>query len=196
MLIILSTVALFFGALLYNITISNIKLRHGLNYTVGLFIIAILVMDVFPESVEHSGALYSSIALAIGFIVILYLDNVLSSNKAHKLAIWLAALGLSIHAITDGIALSDESFLPAAVILHRIPVGAGLWFVLQSKIQTLAVITIISFFTICGFYLGNETLHSLHFSLGIFQAAMCGILAHVVIHNSYSQVLNETSLDH
>jgi len=116
--------------------------------------------------------------------------------QAHTVASLLALVGIGLHGFTDGLALGQggheqagEYMLPWAVILHRLPVGLMVWFLLRPVYGVrlaLATLLLIGVFTIMGFELGEISVGELAIDgLGLFQAFVSGTLLHVVVHRSY-----------
>lgn len=199
--LIFSTCALFLGPVICVAIKKNEKFKLIFNYIVTISILLVVTVDILPEAIEHAGWFLSLASIFAGFKLVTLLDLLVHSKKSHAIATWIVVLGFSLHAITDGIAITlaitdgiaitlNDTLLPIAIILHKIPVGAGVWFVLQSRepkpFQAITVLSIISISTILGFVLGIEVTKSIHdsVSLGMFHALMTGALIHIIIHSN------------
>lgn len=178
--------ALALGPAIYYV-LSNNKIKNVLNFIVGLSILLIVAINIIPESIEHIGWLPVTIAILFGFKIVSVLDAAIhSSHKSHAVATWVVIIGFTTHALADGMALTQGSWLPVAVILHRIPVGAGVWHVLKSKDQAFVALAMISLATIVGFTFGKSLFPTLHesYGLAIFQSVMSGALLHILLHRN------------
>ncbi|MFT7619335.1 MAG: uncharacterized membrane protein YraQ (UPF0718 family) [Planctomycetota bacterium] len=114
--------------------------------------------------------------------------------KAHTSALILGAFGLVIHGTIDGMSLVTKgadigwSALAVAVILHRIPAGLTLWWLIRpryGRLRAQLVLGGLGLTTIGGF-LGAEVLKGSVSSSqeGFFQALVGGALLHVVMHRA------------
>jgi uncharacterized membrane protein YraQ (UPF0718 family) len=79
--------------------------------------------------------------------------------------------------------------LPMAVILHRLPEGLMVWFLVRPLYglpKALATLGMIAISTLAGFSLSELVAASIeHQGRGLFQALVGGSLLHVVMHRSY-----------
>ena len=118
------------------------------------------------------------------------------ARQAHAVALLLALVGIGLHGFTDGLALGQgghehagEHMLPWAVVLHRLPVGLMVWFLIRPVYGlrlALATLLLIGVATVLGFFMGEFAVGSLtNDSRGLFQALVAGTLLHVVVHRSY-----------
>jgi len=101
-------------------------------------IAATLFLEVLPYSFNKIG--WASLLLAlIGFIGPTLVERIFSrsANKTHMVTILLGVLGLVLHSSIDGAALQTMSMLAngeslsLAMILHRLPVGLTIWWLLK-----------------------------------------------------------------
>ena len=79
-------------------------------------------------------------ALALGLMGPGWVEHRLENlaRQAHSVALLLALVGIGLHGFTDGLALGQgghehagEHMLPWAVVLHRLPVGLMVWFLIR-----------------------------------------------------------------
>jgi membrane protease YdiL (CAAX protease family) len=98
----------------------------------------------------------------------------------------IAALGLIVHAIIDGIALlpAQGGDLAHAVILHRLPVGMAIWWSLRPNLGlpvAIAAFATISVATAASYILGGPMVELAEArSIAYVQAFVSGSLIHVV----------------
>ena len=199
-LLIVSLVALAVGPLVYQAA------RAGGGYMVATldgFVYAaiggLVLIHLLPESFLLGGWLALA-GGAIGLFVPSMVEHRLGrlARKAHAIALLLGLTAIALHAFMDGLALTtadsldgsgQRHMLPMAVILHRLPVGLTVWFLLRPQygVRTaLACLALICIATTTG-YASGETVHTLMESRarGVFQAIVAGSLLHVLLHRSY-----------
>lgn len=120
------------------------------------------------------------------------------ARRTHLIALVSGLAGLMLHAIMDGSALSFQEAtgrqsngmaLPLAVILHRLPVGLTIWWLLRPNfgrgvaVGTLSGITLA---TVIGYFFGPMLTSGLSGEgMAWFQALVAGTLAHVVFHQPH-----------
>jgi hypothetical protein len=170
-------------------------------------ITATLLFEVLPEAFEVIG--YTAIVLAfIGFAGPTIIERLFakSANQTHMLTIVLGILGLVIHASIDGAALFDSHTshhhenLSLAIILHRLPVGLTIWWLLKPLIgerMALATIVMMALATAGGYALGMQLI-AYHQSTAfvVLQAFISGSLLHVVLHKPHDDGCLHTSRTH
>ncbi len=195
MLVILSLVALFAGPLICQ----SIQRRQGwftlLDAFIFVTISGLVLFHILPEALYHGG-LISLLFVALGLfgpgLVEKYFHGI--ANKAHNYTLLFGVGGLVLHAITDGGALvvgeSHTAWLLAlGVILHRLPVGLTVWWLLRPQYGRwlpIAVLTAMSIATLAGSYFGSQIIpHMSNQWLAWFQALVTGSILHVVFHRPY-----------
>ena len=113
------------------------------------------------------------------------------AERTDDLALVVGIAGLALHAGLEGAAFApgaggvDDAFA-LAVILHRIPVGLVVWWLIRPRFgQGAAALGVASlvFATLAGFGLGSEVLVSTGAERAeLFQIFVSGSLVHVVYH--------------
>lgn len=113
------------------------------------------------------------------------------AKQTDNLALVVGISGLALHAALEGAALgpgagdADDAFT-LAVILHRIPVGLVIWWLIRPRFgQAAAALGVASLMlaTLTGWGLGHEFLTGVHSSgAELFQIFVSGSLVHVVYH--------------
>ena len=139
LLLVLSLLALVIGPALHQLaraTGTMLAVLDGFLYvTTG----GIVLFHILPETYHLSGWPVF-IALALGLLGPMWVEHQLEdfARQAHTVALLLALVGIGLHGFTDGLALGQgghehagEYMLPWAVILHRLPVGLMVWFLLR-----------------------------------------------------------------
>ena len=160
--------------------------------TVVLSALPILVaVQIFPHVwLERQIAPLIAVGAGIG---ILYVIERLSRSLAQhtdNVTIVLGVASMAMHALLEGGALMPASVsvsFTAAVVLHRIPVGLLIWWLLEPRHGVgVAILGVGSLLlaTVIGFVAGTELLPEEHGVLELYQAFVGGSLLHVVFHRS------------
>lgn len=205
--LIASVFALGIGPLIYQ-TFGPLRRTDRIVSGFILVIITLtLFIEVLPEAYSQIGLLAIGLAL-LGFIGPTLIEKLFagSANNTHQLTIYLGILGLVLHASIDGAALQSGSIaehhenLSLAIIVHRLPVGLTIWWLLKPLIgERFALLTIITMAiaTTFGFLLSMQ-LNDYYSSTGFIalQAFISGSLLHVVLHKPHEDGCMHTSKDH
>ncbi len=177
------------GALLYGWLHNR---PYGVRLVDGFMYVAVPAL-VLWQVVPHAWASHG--LLAIGVIVLGIVTPALIERLSHKLAphtdnlALLAGLsGLSLHAFLEGAALVSKALhIGLAVILHRIPVGLTVWWLLRPRHgfrgASLGIAAILVA-TVAGYAAGARFFGDGHSGAGLYQAFVGGSLLHVVFHQS------------
>ncbi len=185
--LLLSIAALLLGPIIYGLGRRNHVARQVLDGFIFITIAGIICVNIIPEALTIGGALaIVFLILGILFPVIIERGFHGAFHEAHKLVLIIAALGLIVHALIDGIALlpSRESDLAYAVILHRLPVGMAIWWSLRPNLGlsvAVAALAMISIATALSYSLGGPMVELAEArSIAYVQAFVSGSLIHVV----------------
>lgn len=197
-LLILSILVLALGPVAHHLARSAGWMLALLEGFVLAAIGGLVLIHVLPHSLHEAGWL-AVVAAFVGFLAPSVVEQRLHryAAQAHSVALLVATAGIAIHAFADGLALAqgvgtgpgrEHSMLPAAVVLHRLPVGATIWVLLRPQYgQRLALSTlaILAGSTVLGYELGEAAIAgSSDRTWGLFQALVAGSLIHVLIHRS------------
>lgn len=161
----------------------------------GFVYVAVPVLvgfQVLPSAWQHRSVLILA-ALAAGVLVPTLMER--ASQLLHRhtdsLALVVGLAGFVLHTLLEGAALAPgDDGVPAAfalaVVLHQIPVGLVVWWLLRPRYGTAvasAGVGSIVLGTLAGYLLGGEVLGGLHGEgAEAFQALVSGTLVHVVFH--------------
>ncbi|MEE9127008.1 MAG: permease, partial [Planctomycetota bacterium] len=161
----------------------------------------LVLTEVLPLSIGLGGV-GTLVACVVGFLLPTLAERGLrpASSGARSVFIVFALVALFAHATVDGIALTDPGGghdhghdhqpglgpLPLAVILHRLPVGISIWWIVARTVGVrLAVTTLLVIVagTFLGFGVGDAALEGASGQVvGIFGGLLSGSLLHVVMH--------------
>ena len=187
MTLALSIIALLLGPLIYAAGRKNHIAQRIFNAAILLAILVIIAVHIVPEALRHGGST-AVIVILIGLAFPILLERLFrkATDTAHLVIVAIAALGLLIHAVVDGIALLPQSGngLAYAIILHRIPVGMALWWAIQPNFGKTAAVTafiLVGIATAAGYFVGESIIAVAEArSLAMLQAFVAGSLIHVV----------------
>lgn len=193
MTFLLSTLVLVTAPLLYGVLDRHRRTRDALEGFVLVVIAGIVSLHIVPGSWQLAGW-WSLLALAVGGAFPLLLERVYRRvlERAHLFVLILAAVGIVVHAVLDGIALLPaegssgvlDNELALGVILHRLPVGVAVWWVLRpqfGRIPAMCVIGLIVVATGTSYFFGAGLLDADLTSLALFQSFVAGSLLHIAL---------------
>ena len=150
---------------------------------------ALVAWQVVPHAWSEHGIL-AILVIAVGFGTPALIERAphALAPQTDNLALLGGLSGLGLHALLEGAALSPgETSVSAAVVLHRIPVGLAIWWMLRPRhgfragalgIGGIVVATMV------GYSAGAELLGDQGSGVELYQAFVGGSLLHVVFHQS------------
>ena len=203
--LLVSLLALAIGPMLYQLAHRLKSMLAALDGFVFATIGGLVLLHLIPDSMERAGwwALVWALAGLLGPGLIERRLKGLA-EQAHVVALLLALVGIGLHAFMDGWALvvpqeagevAHHHMLPMAVVLHRLPVGLTIWFLLRPLYgagTALAALGLVAVATTAGFA-SSGILDMGSSGWGLFQALVAGSLLHVVVHRSYPIAAQEIS---
>ena len=172
------------------------QMMAALDGFVFVAITGLVVVHIVPESV-HLAGWFAIVGLAVGIWLPTLIEHRIRSmaRQVHAVTLVFGLVAIAVHAFTDGLAVGTHAgdgeghMLPMAVVLHRLPVGLTIWFLLRpvyGRRTATAVLVLIAAATTAGFLSGGAVLALLESRVwGLFQALVAGSLLHVVLHRSY-----------
>lgn len=205
----LSTAALLLGPLIYAWGRTHPSAKQVLDGFVLVAVAGIVCVNIIPSAIDLGGWLALA-ALTAGLVFPVVIEKVFhhSMHRAHVFIVVLAALGLVLHAVIDGIALLPglhaeianggnqtagpvstrggpvNNPLALGVILHRLPVGMALWWSVRPHFGIPAAVLTFGLLiaaTGLAYLLGAPIVElATTRSLVLFQAFAAGSLVHVV----------------
>ena len=192
--LVLSLAALAAGPLVYR---TAHRAGGGLALLDGFVIVAIIGLvsiHIVPEAIEGAGGVALAVALA-GFLGPGLVELALrrAARRVHFATLALAVIGLVVHGFFDGVGLASSdpdsdgpSLLALAVLLHRLPVGIALWWLLAPSVGWRVAATSLAALgsaTVIGFAAADAFASQLDsLWVGLCQALIAGSVLHVVIH--------------
>jgi len=194
MALILSIAALLLGPLIYAAGRKNKTARRLLDGLILLSIAVIIFVHIIPEALAQGGTI-AIVVIILGIAFPMLLERLFrkAADTAHLLIVAIAAVGLLVHAVIDGLALLSGNGvelgggvgLAHAIILHRLPVGMAIWWVVRPGLGTpvaVGVFALVIVATAMGYLMGDSVVQMAETrTLALFQAFVSGSLIHIVI---------------
>lgn len=203
-LFVASAAALIAGPLLYHLAGRSRAAVAVVHASVVLAILALVVLHILPECVEVAGWV-ALVAAGVGLLAPALVGHRVHAalterpTGVHRVAIGVALVALVLHAFTDGMAfLGDHGHahshegvngLGLAVVLHRLPEGAALFWLLRGfGWRAIAgAVTLVIGATLAGFVLGDHVLEAAGGAgVALFQAFVAGVLLEVIVHRHHA----------
>ena len=155
----------------------------------------LVFVHVLPQSFGLAGWPVVPVALVGAFGPgLLCGTRLFSGRESRRVALPLALLAIAVHALLDGVAMSSgdghghgSDELALAVVLHRIPVGLGIWWLVRPLygLRTAALLLGgIAVFSVAGFAFGEAILETApQAAIALIQALLAGSLLHVILRH-------------
>ncbi len=191
--LLLSIFALIAGPFLSAAAARRPAARAALDGFVLVTIGGIVCLHIAPDAWEAAG-IASVVTGMLGLVFPAVLERLYRNAlaRAHLVVLAVAAAGIAVHAVLDGVALlpivtdasSSGRELAAGVIIHRLPVGMAIWWVVRPQFGTAAALgtfALVIVTTILGYSAGVEVFASGVEALALFQAFVAGSLVHVAL---------------
>lgn len=189
-------VALLLGPLIYRGVRHREAMLSLLDGFIFVAIAGLVLFYILPESIGHGG-LWAILFALVGIFGPTAMEKLYdrAAHQTHTAALFLGLAGICLHALIDGAALAgshnEEDLLPLAIVLHRLPVGLTIWWLLRPSFglrTASSVLILASLMTAGGFFFGPILTAGLS-SQGIawFQALVAGSLFHVVLHQPHRE---------
>jgi hypothetical protein len=203
MLLIAAIAALLAGPLLVSLGALGPRPRAFIDGFVFVTVAGLFLFGVLPEAGHMAGPVVW-LCGAAGFVLPVALESgfVRAARQAHRAILILGVVGLLVHQLLDGVALVEGGSpadghahagghgddLALAVVLHNLPVGIAVWFLLAPAFGArvaLAVFAVMVGGTVAGFFAGPDLLAALEApAVAAFQALLAGSILHVVLHGA------------
>ena len=180
------------GAGLYRVLHSQAAAVRIVDGFVYVAVPALVLWQILPYTWTEQ-SLVPLLVVGAGVLIPTIIErasNALAS-QTDNFAILLVLSGLILHAVLEGVAFAPASDVlggpfVAAVILHRIPVGLVIWWLISPRhgeLAAAAALVSIPVATALGYVAGIEFLGEWHSQgLELYQAFVAGSLIHVVFH--------------
>lgn len=184
------------GPVLYRLLHPHPRAVGFVDNFVYLAVPLLVAWQVLPHAWAEE-SLVPLVVVAAGFVLPAVVERASHAlaEQTDNLALIVGISGLALHAALEGAALGPdagsgtmggEDAFALAVILHRIPVGLVIWWLIRPRFgQGAASLGVASLMlaTLAGWGLGHELLEGVHSGgAELFQIFVSGSLVHVVYH--------------
>jgi len=181
------------GPPLYVFMTKNKQVKRVADTFILVLTAGIILFQVLPETFHELG-IWSIVLAFIGTGLPGLIESLFrrAAAKTHVFTLYLGVLGLMLHGVIDGSALTLANFqqsgelLPIAILLHRTPVSLTLWWLVKPEFgsRTAAmVILMLLTGTLLGYLYAEQLISSLQQpAFMAFQALVSGTLLHVLYH--------------
>lgn len=194
-LLLLSLVTLFAGPLLYQWMGGARRIAATLERLIVVVLIGLVVVLLVPDIIEPLGPAAFGL-LIVGYTLPGLLEKLVkrAAEGLHLASLFVALIGLMLHALLDGAGLAGSELkasagLAAAIILHRFGVGLMLWLIMEpafGKRYAWLTLILLGAVTIIGFEFSERFLPLAGDTLiaGI-QAIIIGTIIHSLVHRGH-----------
>jgi hypothetical protein len=188
--LLLSLAALALGPIVYGLAARRPAGLGVLDSFLFVTLSGLVLLHLIPHALHVGGGAAATAAL-LGLGGPALAERMLHRAAAgvHLLVLSAALLGLGGHAFFDGLALigsQSSAPLAIAVILHRLPDGLAIWWLLRPPYGAgvaASTLGLMATATACGFFVGDVILFKTNQAwLASLQAFVSASLVHVVLH--------------
>ncbi|MCB9646594.1 MAG: permease [Deltaproteobacteria bacterium] len=185
----LALAALAVAPLLYRLGRAHRTLLALLDGFVLAGVSGLVLIHVLPHTLEEAGP--AALVAAVGGLLIPYAAERLG-HEAQRFTTPAALVGLGLHALMDGGGLAggghggEHQPLATAIVLHRLPVGMLIWWLVAPRFgwRIAALILLgVGGATTVGFFSADALEHLGAPAFALFEAAVAGMLTHVLVEH-------------
>jgi len=195
-LLLLSLITLFAGPLLFQWVSTSHPLARALDRAIVLILVVLVVVLLVPDIVEPLGPSALGL-LVVGYLLPGLLERIIkrAAQTLHLLSLYVALVGLLLHAVLDGAGLAGSELrngggLAAAIILHRFGMGLMLWLIMQPVFGNRiawATLFAMAAATIVGFEFSERLLpYAGDTMIAAVQGVIVGTIIHSLVHREHA----------
>jgi hypothetical protein len=196
-LLLLSLITLFAGPLLFHWVASTHPIAKTLDRIIVVVLVLLVVVLLIPDIIKPLGW-SAPVFLFVGYLIPSLLERVIrrAAQTLHLLSLYVALIGLLLHAVLDGAGLAGSELghnggLAAAIILHRFGMGLMLWLIMQPVFGdriAWATLFAMAAATIIGFEFSERLLpYAGDTLIAVVQGVIVGTIIHSLIHREHVQ---------
>jgi len=197
-LLLLSILALVTGPVLIQVLGKRFQVGAAIDAFVLVVISGLVFLHILPEGIS-SGGWWALGAAGIGLLIPRLWEWGVRADvkRAHTVVLVLGLVAFGLHAVLDGMILGghhpahgpahtgpdEHGFLPLGIILHRLPVGIGIWWIVRGAFGLRTALFLFAGIigaTTMGFF-AAEALEAGP-TPAVLQCLLAGSLLHVVLH--------------
>jgi hypothetical protein len=135
--LLLSLITLFAGPLLFQWLSRSAHVARMVDRVIVVVLVVLVAVLLLPETIEPLGIAAPLFVIA-GYLLPGVLEKLIrrAAETLHLVSLFVALLGLILHALLDGAGLAGSELrsspaLAAGIILHRFGVGLMLWLIIE-----------------------------------------------------------------
>ncbi|GLS82078.1 metal transporter [Paraferrimonas haliotis] len=195
--LVATCVSLLLGPLFYRFFGQQNGITKAIDGFVFVTLGGLLLTHILPEMLHHGGiAALAMILLGLFGPTVSERAFAKHSQLTHNITVLLAFFGLLLHTFIDGTSISisthDDAigaYLPIGIILHRLPEGLAIWWLLSPQFgnrwASVAIAAMLTA-TVAGFGVGELYANQLAFdNTVLLQAFVTGSILHVILHQPH-----------
>ena len=194
-MLLLSLITLFAGPLLYLWLSESHPMARAVERTIVAILVVLVVVLLIPDIIEPLG-IWAPALLLLGYLIPGLLERLVrrAAETLHLLSLYVALIGLVLHALLDGAGLAGSELqagpeLAAAIILHRFGMGLTLWLIIEPVFGRRAAwltLTAIAATTILGFEFSERLLpYAGATAIAAVQGVIVGTIIHSLVHRGH-----------
>lgn len=194
-MLLLSLITLFAGPLLFQWLRRSTRVARVLDRVIVVALVILVAALLLPELIEPLGILAPAWVL-LGYLLPGVLEKLVrrAAETLHLLSLYVALLGLILHALLDGAGLAGSELraspgLAAGIILHRFGVGLTLWLIVEpvfGRHAAWGTLVAIAAATIVGFEFSERLLPLAgDTAISAMQAVIVGTIIHGLVHRGH-----------
>jgi len=194
-LLLLSLLTLFAGPLIFQWVSGAHPLARTLDRVIVVVLVVLVVTLLIPDIIEPLGLL-APVFILVGYLLPGLLEHAIkrAAETLHLLSLYVALVGLLLHALLDGAGLAGSALqgsggLGLAIIIHRFGLGLMLWLIMQpvfgnrgawATLFAMAAATIVGFeFSELFLPYAGDTV------IAAVQGIIIGTIIHSLIHREH-----------
>ena len=177
------------GAFLYVSMHNRARTIRLLDTTVLVVLPILVAVQVVPHAWSERSLLpVATVALGAGLLALIERLSHTLARYTDDVTILLAVLGIALHALLEGSALTADASptFVLAVVIHRVTVGLLIWWLVAPRHGAAAAavgVAAIICGTVAGYVAGAEVSPDVPLvDQGLLEAFVAGTLLHVVLH--------------
>lgn len=198
-LLLASCFALILGPLILKLTGGRPRVLAAMDGFVLVAVLGLVFFHLLPHAVLDAGT-GALVAGGVGLLIPLFLEKIASkpfkAKAVRPVMVTLALLALATHGLMDGAALVESHHhdadehghglgLGVGVLLHRIPLGLTLWWMVRGAFGTRVAVGVLVGMMVAtagGYLAGEAWIAELSLEgIAVFQALMAGSILHVAL---------------
>jgi hypothetical protein len=191
----MSLITLFAGPLLFQWLSRSTRVARALDRVIVVALVILVAVLLLPELVEPLG-IFAPAWVLLGYLLPGVLEKLVrrAAETLHLLSLYVALVGLILHALLDGAGLAGSELsaspgLAAGIILHRFGVGLTLWLIVEPVFGRRAAwgtLVAIAAATIVGFEFSERLLPLAGDTvISAMQAVIVGTIIHGLVHRGH-----------